>query len=427
MANTQRSGRQGVKRRATDDIASTSSNPINPVVRGYQNDSSVNNDAQFYVVEEPTNGDVQILTEHQPPSVERSCEDQTPIDQPSNDFYVTEEANSSEIPSTLNTEESFVLSSKMGEITVTLEDLKKVGVNINEHTFSVDQNQVDLLMKLFYHRLNNSKNVEFNESQEPTTSKEKEVRSENEHFYAYVGDNGSVSLIQENSGKTIVCYEPEELRQMGIKDATQLNEEDLRRLEYAVSGEQRSQTSLTSTVTLGVPRQNEIHANKTVDTSADNSKDDGFIGEEIEVVTERFPTPRSAIIRYARKSGMFKVQYENGRFEWITKTQIRQKSAPRKANEKKRNAGDKSSQTEMSTSANRIQRSSILHPNHDYCAICDKKIATQQPAFIVIRLPACRPCSMQKAMFVEETQTLSEQNLKNIQKVKIQLRDRTSK
>ncbi|KAI6179267.1 hypothetical protein M3Y98_00592000 [Aphelenchoides besseyi] len=415
MANTQRSVRQGVKRRATDDIASTSLNPINSVVRGYQNDPSVNNDAQFYVVEEPTNENSEIPTEHQTlqSSVECSCDDQTSIDQPPNDFYVTEETNSSEIPSTLDTEESFVLSSKMGEITVTLEDLKKVGVNINEHTFSVDQTQ----------------NIQFNGSQEPTTSKEKEVRSENGRFYAYVGDNGSVSLIQENSGKTIVCYAPEELREMGIKDATQLNEEDLRRLEYAVSGEQSSQTSLTSTVTLGVPHQNEIHANKTVDSSGDNSKNDGFIGEEVEVVTERFPTPRSAIIRYARKSGMFKVQYENGRFEWITKTQIRQKSGLSKSNERKQNdpTGDKTPQTETSASVNRIQRSSILHPNQDYCAICDKKIATQQPAFIVIRLPACRPCSMQKAMFVEETQILSEQNLKNIQKVKIQLRDRTSK
>lgn len=47
-----------------------------------------------------------------------------------------------------------------------------------------------------------------------------------------------------------------------------------------------------------------------------------YIGEEVEIVNEKFQTPRRATIRYMRKNGMFKVQLDVSPFLLVLKSSI---------------------------------------------------------------------------------------------------------
>ncbi|KAI6234127.1 hypothetical protein M3Y99_00847300 [Aphelenchoides fujianensis] len=315
--------------------------------------------------------------------------------------------------------ESFVLPTKLGQIHVTLEDLQKVGVNVSSDVINVDDEQADALAKLFFGQ---QQAAAFDPPAQPTSSSSKPEVQETENLYAYVGDNGSVSLIQGKSGKTVVRFEKEELQRLGIEDATRMSESDLERLAFAVAEEQRAERPQPSTVQLGVPRQNEGHSMAAGSTEKPPSffplvtrpppkptVDGGFLGVEVEVATERSPQPRAGVIRYARKSGMFKVQFANGSFEWVSKTQIRtknlelQKEIEASAQEPAAAEPEKVPQPPPK----KARKQCLLQPDSTICAVCDTRIAAdQQPAFIVLRIPACRPCSLQKAMFVEETERL---------------------
>jgi hypothetical protein len=271
----------------------------------------------------------------------------------------------------------------------------------------VDAEQADTLIKLVQTRNNTHYSHEYTTPAEHYT-----VTAHPNNLYAYIGEEGSISLVEDKTGKQFAKFGREELQRLGISDATRMSDSDLQRL---VQNTFRP-PNITS-VSFAIPSQQEVkHDRPPVLRAIRPAKpmlkkykvENGFIGEHVEILHEAFSTSRSAVVRYARKNGTFKVQYSDGRFEWVESKQII------RHNRQQGQLGiiAKKNPTPTTTTVNHSKsKPTLAHTHDEHCSLCDKKIEDERPAFIVIRLPACRECSSSKALLIEDTLNLSAPSL----------------
>ncbi|WKX93570.1 hypothetical protein Q1695_011105 [Nippostrongylus brasiliensis] len=135
---------------------------------------------------------------------------------------------------------------------------------------------------------------------------------------------------------------------------------------------------------------------------------------------------RNASIRYV-KNGKCKVQYEDGRFEWIGEDSVDlcnvKSSTPHHSDHSGYHAGGISQESEPATivvdaphlkrpssteaaalcaGANSPKRRAVV-PNPNFCCpVCDRKVYQKEPSYIVIRLPACDDCTKERMIVLDE-------------------------
>ncbi|KJH49381.1 hypothetical protein DICVIV_04464 [Dictyocaulus viviparus] len=128
-------------------------------------------------------------------------------------------------------------------------------------------------------------------------------------------------------------------------------------------------------------------------------------------------------IRYI-KNGKCKVQYDDGRFEWVGEDNV--DFCEGKILEHSDHSGyhacnssveDESSAVHGSTTQVKRQhttnssfaaapsppkrRSTVQTPNF-CCPVCDRKVYQKEPSYIVIRLPACDDCTKERMIVLDE-------------------------
>ena len=171
-------------------------------------------------------------------------------------------------------------------------------------------------------------------------------------YLAYVDDDdGSISIVEDKSGETIrrvsgqqtvrahfllACdfqFDRAELLRAGIGDAAQLTSAQLDRLMHDARAERvndarRSSPSAAAVrpppLRSGVSTQNV--ATTRAGARATTTVDDGGGGKlNMKVLVRRRGdlASRPAVVRFARRNGTFKVQYdEDATFEWVTRADI---------------------------------------------------------------------------------------------------------
>ncbi|CAJ0605981.1 unnamed protein product [Cylicocyclus nassatus] len=124
--------------------------------------------------------------------------------------------------------------------------------------------------------------------------------------------------------------------------------------------------------------------------------------------------PRNAFIRYI-KNGRLKVQYEDGRFEWVGEDNpnICETKPVQLSDHSSYHAGNPSDHGESSltrssrpkrTCSNEspfdgeptVKRRGLVPAPNFCCPVCDRKVYQKEPSYIVIRLPACDDCTRGK-------------------------------
>jgi hypothetical protein len=162
-----------------------------------------------------------------------------------------------------------------------------------------------------------------------------------------------------------------------------------------------------------------------------------LLGEEVEV-TKNGQTSM-AIVRYCRPGAGYKVQYPDGHFEWVSESQITKRSGASPAQGKARTratdvtspfrppssqsmgsqipAGVKKIMTDVVGAAGvgrrvpppvpgiKLAPAPALRPSgppNFYCSVCDKHVCQQEPAYIILRLPACSTCADEKIVILDE-------------------------
>ncbi|CAI4232103.1 unnamed protein product [Auanema sp. JU1783] len=138
-----------------------------------------------------------------------------------------------------------------------------------------------------------------------------------------------------------------------------------------------------------------------------------LIGEQVEIRKEGRPVV--ATIRYVRNGGSYKVQFEDGHFEWITDEQITLRGTRRSDHESYHNDSTVPNPRVIHSSAlqNCVKRAALaessptavkrphLEPNF-CCPICENKVHQKEPAYIVIRIPACDACTREKIIVLDD-------------------------
>ncbi|KAJ1371498.1 hypothetical protein KIN20_033463 [Parelaphostrongylus tenuis] len=131
---------------------------------------------------------------------------------------------------------------------------------------------------------------------------------------------------------------------------------------------------------------------------------------------------RNASIRYV-KNGKCKVQYDDGRFEWVGDDSVDlSESKSEHFDHSGYHASSLSRESESSSthgSVTQIKRhrladsSSAITPSptkrrsleqipNFCCLVCDRKVYQKEPSYIVIRLPACDDCTKEKMIVLDE-------------------------
>lgn len=130
------------------------------------------------------------------------------------------------------------------------------------------------------------------------------------NFYAYV-DKGSLLLFEDKTDKQVARFDRKELkRRFGISDVNKICDDELQKMAQAVV----DQLQLNGSAFEEQP--------STSKTAKEPKLGSNFIGETVEIISREYSTPRRAIVRYMRNNGRYKVQFENGQFEWIQSSQI---------------------------------------------------------------------------------------------------------
>jgi len=178
-----------------------------------------------------------------------------------------------------------------------------------------------------------------------------------------------------------------------------------------------SENTSTSTTTTGVV------INSPGKSTNQRTGQYSLIGQEVEVRKNGRAYP--ATIRYCRHGAGYKVQFEDGHFEWVSEQQIQLRTAST------RGRNDHESYSGANDDSTPINRSSGLgsagvgrrappaipgikvtpqqtetdkangEPNF-CCPICDRKVFQREPAYIVIRLPACDSCTESKILVLDQ-------------------------
>uniref|UniRef100_A0A1I7XU45 LITAF domain-containing protein n=1 Tax=Heterorhabditis bacteriophora TaxID=37862 RepID=A0A1I7XU45_HETBA len=154
-----------------------------------------------------------------------------------------------------------------------------------------------------------------------------------------------------------------------------------------------------------------------------------LIGERVEV--RRQGKSMLATVRYVRSGGSCKVQFDDGHFEWITEDNITLRGPRRTDHSSYHGIGIHSGeprvvQAPAVASLKRPGAGSVpllskrAYPEPNFCCpICDRKVGTpllpfkfivicysqvyqEEPAYIVIRLPACDSCTREKIIVLDE-------------------------
>ncbi|EYC46129.1 hypothetical protein Y032_0406g891 [Ancylostoma ceylanicum] len=151
---------------------------------------------------------------------------------------------------------------------------------------------------------------------------------------------------------------------------------------------------------------------------------DGNVAHASQHVDERLPAqepPRNASVRYV-KNGRWKVQYEDGRFEWIGEdnANLCDTKPVQHSDHSGYHAGNTPDQAHSTvlTNSPRIKRSCSsdssfdgipvlkrrgpIPPPNFCCPVCDRKVYQKEPSYIVIRLPACDDCTKGKMILLDE-------------------------
>ncbi|CAD5210570.1 unnamed protein product [Bursaphelenchus okinawaensis] len=337
-------------------------------------------------------------------------------------------------------ESRFLLNTELGNISVTRDDLISVGVDVTDpNNINVTASQSDALFSLCQDR-GDIIQPEYNEFEMmndmvyppslkpeqhetetyfednvpgPSTSGMQLDQGKNDELFVYITEEGSITLMGKN-GRCVGTYHADELREMGITDPTTLSEAEMQTLVQNLGhSDDVPVSSITYTASPAplVPYQPEPVPRPRAHPSRakPRSDADGHIGEVVDIVKGKLG-PRKAVIRYCRNNGTYKVQYDDGRFEWVKESEI-QRKAKNKTVEKvkvqpgrKRRFVSKTCETPdyHATSTGVIEKPTLIHANSGYCALCDKKIHNSRPAFIVMRIPACRCCAENNALLVED-------------------------
>ncbi|GMT12691.1 hypothetical protein PFISCL1PPCAC_3988, partial [Pristionchus fissidentatus] len=178
----------------------------------------------------------------------------------------------------------------------------------------------------------------------------------------------------------------------------------------------------------------------------------GLIGESVKIQNAKGKIV-SAVVRYSRPGMGYKVQTADGKFEWIPPERIIDR-APRISDH--RDYDHKSYTSEapppppsmltatlststggplmlsrrvfppLSSSSSAMQQSAarvgvgrhmsggsnhhhatplLQQPTNFCCPVCDRKVYQKEPAYIVIRLPACDACTREKILIVDDETT----------------------
>ncbi|CAD6195612.1 unnamed protein product [Caenorhabditis auriculariae] len=133
------------------------------------------------------------------------------------------------------------------------------------------------------------------------------------------------------------------------------------------------------------------------------------VGEEVSVRDTRGDV-QPAIVRYIRNEGSYKVQLEDGTFQWVNEGQL----VSRKRNTDHEDYSQQPKSRVLFTQKRRhpevdcdessgapfLKRYQPNEPNF-CCPVCDKKVYQKEPAYIVIRLPACDSCTKEKIIVLD--------------------------
>ncbi|ETN71420.1 hypothetical protein NECAME_14232 [Necator americanus] len=146
------------------------------------------------------------------------------------------------------------------------------------------------------------------------------------------------------------------------------------------------------------------------------------LDEQMEGRVSDQAAPRNASIRYV-KNGRWKVQYEDGRFEWVGEgnSNVCEVKPVQHSDHSGYHVGNTSCQTDSSVlmSSPRLKRTcstdspfdggpaplkrrGIAQAPNFCCPVCDRKVYQKEPSYIVIRLPACDDCTKGKMIVLDE-------------------------
>nr|CDJ86691.1 Protein R06F6.12 [Haemonchus contortus] len=144
------------------------------------------------------------------------------------------------------------------------------------------------------------------------------------------------------------------------------------------------------------------------------------VNEQVQISSQN--SPRNAFIRYVR-NGKCKVQYDDGRFEWIGEDAVdlcEVKPVPH-SDHSGYHAGalpQGSDDTAVIVETPHMKRPCSVEatfngpippkrrgldqsPNF-CCPVCDRKVYQKEPSYIVIRLPACDDCTKERMIVLDE-------------------------
>ncbi|KAF8363068.1 hypothetical protein PRIPAC_89991, partial [Pristionchus pacificus] len=167
----------------------------------------------------------------------------------------------------------------------------------------------------------------------------------------------------------------------------------------------------------------------------------GLIGENVKIQNSKGKIV-SAVVRYAKagngaQSAAYKVQTADGKFEWINHDRIIDRTPrPIEHRDYDHNRYTSEPPINMHTSGPSTSNAGTLmlhrrifpvgsgggmgmrgvpirpiplphhqihHPPNFCCPVCDKKSYQKEPAYIVIRLPACDSCTRERILIVDES------------------------
>lgn len=145
---------------------------------------------------------------------------------------------------------------------------------------------------------------------------------------------------------------------------------------------------------------------------------------QMQIQLPRHDHPRNASIRYV-KNGKCKVQYEDGRFEWVGEESVdlcevkrtqhsdhsgyhagglpQEDESPTTilldAQHMKRPG---STETVFDVAPSPAKRRAVAPSPNFCCPVCDRKVYQKEPSYIVIRLPACDDCTKERMIVLDE-------------------------
>ncbi|EYC46130.1 hypothetical protein Y032_0406g891 [Ancylostoma ceylanicum] len=238
-----------------------------------------------------------------------------------------------------------------------------------------------------------------------------------------ITDDGSLKLT-DAAGQTIV-FDRTQLAALRI-DVNNLTDESIQQIV------QLAMPAISvGTKSMDMSKNDLQRPSRSDHTSLDNHSgsagfkcNDGNVAHASQHVDERLPAqepPRNASVRYV-KNGRWKVQYEDGRFEWIGEdnANLCDTKPVQHSDHSGYHAGNTPDQAHSTvlTNSPRIKRSCSsdssfdgipvlkrrgpIPPPNFCCPVCDRKVYQKEPSYIVIRLPACDDCTKGKMILLDE-------------------------